>query len=174
VFQVAATVAAPVAEPFFTNDLPGFLKIVAVYGSTVGIILAARVKLAFNAHTKRVDQQETQLNGLGGRLTEAETAQTTCTTRVGEIARAVAVQHAELAAVQRELGEHGSAIASFQRVQNEQQRDIMDAITASGKAIAKEITDVRIEMARLDERGKFGEAISELAHAMRDRQDGSH
>jgi hypothetical protein len=50
----------------------------------------------------------------------------------------------------------------------------MDAITASGKAIAKEITDVRIEMARLDERGKFGEAISELAHAMRDRQDGSH
>jgi chromosome segregation ATPase len=158
--------------PFFTNDLAGFLKLAGVYASAVGIILGALVKLTFNAHTKRADEHTTQIAEARKGLETLRTEQATCSAKVGDIGSRMAVHEDRMSAVQREQGEHASAIHSFQSVQNNQQRDIMDAITALGRAISDDIKKVEIDVARLDERGKTADAIADLAAAL--RESGRH
>jgi hypothetical protein len=162
-------------RPFFSNDLVGFLKVVGVFGSMLAVIISLVVKLA---QSKYVDQIKTltdalalhtvatkkDVDGLGDRL---NTMSANCT-RVDEAERLLELNVArhtqEHNAMSGTLGELRASVAEHGRQMDGLGRDNLLAITEAGKAHAAELTAVRVDIARLQERDRLGETLARLAH----------
>jgi hypothetical protein len=161
-------------RPFFSNDLVGFLKVVGVFGSMLAVIISLVVKLA---QSKYVDQIKTltdalalhavttkkDVDGLGDRL---NTMSASCT-RVDEAGRLLELNVArhtqEHIVMSGTLGELRSSVAEYARQMDGMGRDNLLAITEAGKAHAAELTAVRVDIARLQERDRLGETLARLA-----------
>lgn len=119
--------------PLLTNDLAGFIKIIAII---VGIVLlpvgALVVYFLKSGAQQKIDALTSELNGFGDRVNAREVA------------------HAHLD--ERVTGIYSSIAGS--------QRDILDAIRASGDAQMRAVHLVEIQVARLQERNDLGEAVA--------------
>lgn len=145
-------------SPLFTDDVVGFAKIVSLL---VGVVLLPTAGLVVyflksGTHAEvitvrgEVAALRIDLNGVGGRMNATE---------------------GELAAMHERVNSIYSAIA-------ESQRDIMSAITASGRAQTDATHHVELAVARLEERNNlaeglagFGASIERLATAIAKRPE---
>lgn len=121
-------------EPLFTNDMTGLLKILSVLFVSILLPLAALVVYFLKrGPDMQLSALRTDMNGLGGRVGMVETGLATTNERVNGVYSAIA----------------------------ESQRDIMSAITASGKAQTDATHELAVEVARLQERSDIGHNLSE-------------
>lgn len=155
-----------IPKPFFTDDLTGWVKLGTMYLAGLGVLGTVMVRLAYNAHTKRLDDSIKQLNGLGERVTVVKTEVIECGARVGELKGRVDLMDHKLTAVDREVSRVGAHVENIQKSIAGMQSEIMSAIQASGRAQLDQLHNVQIEVARLDEREQIGEKIDKLAEAI--------
>lgn len=166
VVQQAAT-ADPRPDPFFSDDLEGWLKLAALYGSGVGALALIMVRLAYNAHTTQLKTNTDALNGLGARLDTEIAARTEASAAVGLLVTRVTVLDDTVQRHERELGETDARLSAYEKAHHQLQNDIMAAIRESGAATQRELHALNIKIARFEEREKFGEAMGEIAQALR-------
>lgn len=122
----------PIAEPLFTNDIVGIVKILVIlYGSVMLPLAALVVYFLKRGPDAAVAQLRTDFNGLGGTVSQLK---------------------AELSATNERVNMVYSQIA-------ESQRDIMTAIQASSEAQIRATHLVELEVARLQERNNLGDSL---------------
>lgn len=131
--------ASPSAEPLFSNDLVGFIKIIAVLAGTIMLPLAALVIYFLKrGPDKDIADLRHEMNGLGGRVNLME--------------QAIARQSEQTAATQRMIGEAS--------------RDTMQAITASGDAQLRAVHHVELQVERLKGQSDFGECLTQFSKSI--------
>lgn len=166
VVQQAAPVAAP-AKPFFTDDLTGWFKLAAMYSAALGTVVAVMVKLAYNAHTEKVRVLSNDVDGVGKKVETNSTAIAASVAAIAQLTTRVTVVEESENRHERELGEHDVKLTTFERTQHQLQSDIMAAIRETGGAMQGELHALNIKVARFEERERFGEAMGEIASALR-------
>jgi hypothetical protein len=131
--------AAAEASPLFTNDLAGFIKVVAILYGTVMLPLAALVIYFLKRGPESaISELRHEMNGLGGRVNVVE--------------QAIARQSEQTAATQRMIGEAS--------------RDMMQAIVASGDAQLRAVHAVELQVERLKGQSDFGECITQFSKSI--------
>lgn len=171
-FQLLQAGALP--TPIFSNDLPGFFKLLLLAGGIVGAVATLVVKLVYSSTAKRQDDMQRDMDGLGKRLNEEAASRGECTasvssltdrmTRHESVVNNVVAGHAELKATVNAMASQSA----------EQQRDVMAAILATGQQFNSAFTDLRVDVAKLSERNRVGdtlaEGLSEIAKIMRENR----
>jgi hypothetical protein len=126
-------------SPLFTNDLIGFIKVVAILYGTVMLPLAALVIYFLKrGPDSAISEIRHEMNGLGSRVTATELA--------------IARQGEQTAATQRMIGEAS--------------RDMMQAIVASGDAQLRAVHAVELQVERLKGQSDFAECISQFSKSI--------
>jgi hypothetical protein len=126
-------------SPLFTNDLAGFIKVVAILYGTVMLPLAALVIYFLKrGPDSAISELRHEMNGLGGRVNVVE--------------QAIARQSEQTAATQRMIGEAS--------------RDMMQAIVASGDAQLRAVHAVELQVERLKGQSDFGECITQFSKSI--------
>lgn len=159
--------SAPSSDPFFSNDMIGVVKLLGLIAAILIPVFWALFHLVFNTLTQRVKTVEDDLSGYGERLGRQETAQTSCTTEIGSIKADMGRQQAEVRQIGISQAKVETKVEEMARQQVELQRDVMAAVTESGRQQTSAMTALQIELAKLTERNKFGDSLSEIADIMR-------
>jgi predicted nucleic acid-binding Zn-ribbon protein len=158
------------AEPFFTNDLAGLLKVIGTFGSMLVVFLTALFKLVFHKTNADVVDIRKDVDGVGKRIDDVERQQLGCSTEVSALTARLAVHEGTVSNVQREQGSLGSSVEAMRKQSTELQRDIMSAIIEGNRQVNESIAGIRVEVARLDERGQLSHSLSQIADSMRERE----
>jgi chromosome segregation ATPase len=155
-------------DPFFSNDIKGLIRLGGLVISILGPVFFVLFRLVFNTTNDKVKNLEESLNGYGKRLATQEAAQNSCSTEIATFRTDKARTDAEIRNMAISQAELKVKVEEMSRQQSELQRDVMSAITATGTQLTAAMTELKIEVARLTERNKFGDALSEIADIMRD------
>lgn len=136
--------------PLFSNDLVGFIKIIAIIVGTVSIpigsVIIVFLKKAENDRVAQIEtsllakvaQLKSDLDGVGG--------------RVGQNEKEVAEVRVEVRALTSQIAES--------------QRDILTALQASSEAQLRASSDIKVDVARLQERNDLGRCVSEFGKSI--------
>lgn len=161
--QAASTPTGSAGAPFFTNDVTGFIKILATFGSMIGVMITLVVRLTQGKYTEQVAGLQTQLDGLGNRVNDAGS---NCT-RLSEAQRAQELllhEHTgRLSAMQEAIGGLRASAAALQSHGEELHRDMLGVLTESSRAHFQALKELEIALARIQERDKLAEALTALA-----------
>lgn len=157
---------AQTVQPFFTNDGIGLVKIFALVFSIVGPLLALVYKLTFNETREKMGDMRRDLDGYGERVNKVELQQRGCDTKVGAMEQAQTRLDAAMQTTKVQMAEIRTSLNDMRQQQTELQRDIMSAIVEGNRATEKQLTDLKVDVARLHERAKLGEAMALLIERM--------
>lgn len=98
----------PISDVLFSNDLDGFLRLLATVFSMAGLVLAGIWKMLSSRLTSRAAKLGTDVDLMGGKL---NTIQSNCTAeyartdaRIGELIRRADAKDVELRAVTGDIG----------------------------------------------------------------------
>lgn len=164
VVQQAKTDAATGATPFFSNDLPGALKVLGVFGTMLGTMIALVVKLTQGKYAADVAAVATDLTELGKKVDRQEASTTRIETEQRAHERDITRHTAEIGGLLGGLGELRASVEAIRSQGVELHSDIMGAINASATATTADIRRVEIEVVRLQERDKLAYEIERLAN----------
>jgi hypothetical protein len=156
-------------DPFFSNDIKGLMRLGALVFSILGPMFFVVFKLVFNSTNDKVKTLSEDLTGFGMRLGKQETAQTTCSAEIGAMKQTMTRHETKVEGIAISQAKVETKVEEMARQQVELQRDVMSAVTESGRQQTAAMTELKIEIAKLTERNKFGDALSEIAEILRER-----
>lgn len=160
--QVALAQAGSIAEPFFSNDAVGFIKVVVFFGAIVASLIGIVVKMLGSQFREKQREQATDITNLGKKVDANETDVTRATERVQTLALDVADLRSQIGGVRESMGEIKGSIARIEGNSREVQHDITQLITEMSNAIQQQIRDIAVELARLQERDKLSVELRAL------------
>jgi hypothetical protein len=174
---LATLQAARPADPFFSNDIAGVLKLLTTVVVGAGIIGGILIRLVFISTNKRQDDMQRDMDGLGRRLNEEATARAECTTALRELGDRVTRNEGTVGAVVAGQAELKATVEAMRSQSAEQQRDIMTAIMQTGQQFNTAFTELKVEVAKQGVRNELGAVLAEgfgtIAQIMREsRQQG--
>lgn len=163
-----------VTDPFFTNDIKGMIRLGGFALTILGPLFFVVFRLVFNSTVEKLKGLESSLNGYGERLGKQETAQTACSTKIGAVEAQMGRHEIEVRGIALSQAKVETKVEEMARQQVALQRDVMEAVTESGRQLTSAITDLKLDVRGLSERDKlgseFGKAMAEIAEIMRDNQ----
>lgn len=159
------------AEPFFTNDGIGLIKLFGVGIMLIAPVLGVVYKLTFNQTREDVKGIKRDVDGQGRNFNEMQLAARGCETRIGTLEREHVRMDDSIKQTVALQAEMRASLQAMANAQTELQRDIMSAISVQGTASLEALHDLKIEVARLDERGneraRFTETLGEITTLLR-------
>jgi hypothetical protein len=168
----------PSAEPFFTNDAIGFIKIVGVMVTVVVAPIMIFLwrwsqQSSVGAVVDLKKTTEASVNGLGERL-NAQQAQCSQTATLLATTREDVIRMREASITMTErIAKTETNLESIEKTLDGQQREIMAAITESGRAQMQATHDLEKQIVVLNERANLVEGLKklgdQLVQAIRDR-----
>jgi|SRR3954468_8846838 len=152
------------ATPFFTNDFVGLIKIVLVFGSMIGTMIALVVRLSTGKFRDDVRDTQADVTALGKKV-DNMAKDFAAEQKQSETVRIEVKQHAtEIGNIREAQGEVRAGLEALRSANVELQRDITSAITESGARLADQITLIRVEVARLQERDRLADQIGRIVN----------
>lgn len=159
------------SDPFFTSDIKGVIRLGGLVLAILGPMFFVVFKLVFNSTTETVKKLSEDLTGYGVRLGKQETAQTTCSAEMSAMKQNIGRHEIKVEGIAISQAKVETKVEEMARQQVELQRDVMSAVTESGRQQTAAMTDLKIEIAKLTERNKFGDALGEIADILRERHE---
>lgn len=134
------------AEPFFTNDPIGFIKVIGVFALSMSPVYGLTIWWLKRGPEKDMAALRTDLNSLGSKVDDMRQDQE--------------ADRREMLTVQKQAGES--------------HREVIQMLQASAQAIRTDIHAVDVRAARLEERSEIAEAFDrmgdKIVQAMRENR----
>lgn len=150
------------ADPFFSADLIGFVRVIGVFGSMMTVIIGLVVKLTTGKFRDDLRDTRSDVAGIGKKVDEGEKEQARLDERQQASALAMAKIEAEQTAMRQAFGRLEGGIERIERAAVDLQGDIMKLITESMGRVEQQIRDLAVEVARLQERDKLAVELRAL------------
>lgn len=154
--------ALQTAAPFFSNDLEGFLKVVFAFLAATGAVGALVVRFAtsnFNEKLKDVAGDVTQIGAkfdrLEGSVDKIEAIQARDAITLSE--------HAiQIVTLTRQQGEVAATLQALLKSNSDLHSDITQLIVEQGRAMTKDVQELALQVARLQERDVLAQELAAL------------
>lgn len=159
----------PTSAPFFSNDLPGLIKILATFGTMLGVLIAVVVRLSQSRYAKEQETQEARitdlakdLDNLGGKLNDVNTECTRRATDHAALANRVSAIEIEGHGIQRQLGELREGVGGLRTQNNQLMQDITTLIIESAKHTNDSVHAIALDVRGLQERDRLAVMLEQL------------
>lgn len=152
--------------PFFSNDLPGLLKVVATFGTMLAVIIGLVVKLTQSAYVEKLREQQIQIDGLGERVNRDEANCTRLNEAMRQLELVVERHTQNHTQTSGTLGELRATLHEQGKQNEDLHRDITQTIMETGARVGENVTSVRLDVARLQEQNRVTEALTALTRAV--------
>lgn len=136
-YWVAPLLQPSSADPFFSNDAVGFIKVLVFFAGIAAIVVATIVKISSSG-------LKNDLTNLGQKV------------------------DAQTRAYDKDIARLDAQIVGVEKDMEDTTRDITTLITATAGENTKQMTELQVELARMQERDRLAEQIGRLRAEIRE------
>jgi prefoldin subunit 5 len=150
------------SAPFFSNDLTGVIKLIVSLGSMIAIVTGVVVKWGQSALMKQLDKLEHDMDEIGKKLNRTDETCTKSSTRHEELRTRFDRKESVIEGLLVTQGKQEASIKSASDLVNVNQNSVIVMLNDQMRERDKEITALKVEIGKLQERNETRTIVKEL------------